>query len=69
MGATAALAVFGRPLAIGKARQQAIPLPDQVKGVATYHPAYLLRLPDHEARAKAYALFVGDLRFAWGLAA
>lgn len=69
MGATAALAVFGRPLAIGKARQQAIPLPDQVKGVATYHPAYLLRLPDHEARAKAYAPFVGDLRFAWGLAA
>jgi probable DNA metabolism protein len=69
MGASAALAVFGRPLAIGKARQQAMPLPDQAKGVVTYHPDYLLRLPDHDARTRAYVRFVGDLRFAWGLVA
>ncbi len=69
MGATAALAVFGRPLAIGRARQEALPLPDHAKGVVTYHPAYLLRQPDPDARTMAYVRFVGDLRFAWGLVA
>jgi DNA polymerase len=69
LGATAALAVFGKPTAIGKFRQQAIQLPDQAQGVVTYHPSYLLRVPDADAKAKAYALFVEDLRFAWGLAA
>jgi probable DNA metabolism protein len=69
MGATAALAVFGKPMAIGKLRQQALQLFDQAQGVVTYHPAYLLRLPDADARAEAYALFVADLKFAWGLAA
>jgi uracil-DNA glycosylase len=68
LGATAALSVFGKPLAIGKMRQQALQLPDQAQGVVTYHPSYLLRVPDAEAKAKAYALFVEDLKFAWGLA-
>lgn len=68
LGATAALSVFGRPMAIGKARQQAFQLPDQAQGVVTYHPSYLLRVPDAEARAKAFALFVDDLKFAWSLA-
>ena len=69
LGATAALSVFGKPLAIGKMRQQALQLPDQAQGVVTYHPSYLLRLPDADAKAKAYALFVEDLKFAWSLAA
>jgi DNA polymerase len=69
LGATAALAVFGKPVAIGKMRQQALQLPDQAQGVVTYHPSYLLRLPDADAKAKAYALFVEDLKFAWSLAA
>jgi probable DNA metabolism protein len=69
MGATAALAVFGRPLAIGKARQEALPLADHAKGVVTHHPADLLGLPDPDARTRAYVRFVGDLRFAWGLVA
>jgi uracil-DNA glycosylase family protein len=69
MGATAALSVFGKPMAIGKLRQQALQLPDQAQGVITYHPSYLLRLPDRDAKAKAYALFVEDLTFAWSLAA
>jgi uracil-DNA glycosylase len=68
MGATAALSVFGKPVAIGEARQRALQLPDQAQGVVTYHPSYLLRLPDHDAKAKAYAMFVQDLKFAWGLA-
>jgi DNA polymerase len=68
LGATAATAVFGRPLAIARMRQHAIALPDPAQGVVTYHPSYLLRLPDADARARAYALFVEDLKFAWGLA-
>jgi DNA polymerase len=67
MGATAALSVFGKPTAIGPSRQKAHPLADQAQGVVTYHPAYLLRVPD--AAAKAYALFLEDLKFAWTLAA
>lgn len=69
LGATAALAVFGKPTPIGRFRQQAIQLPDQAQGVVTYHPSYLLRVPDAEAKAKAYAMFLDDLRFAWTLAA
>jgi DNA polymerase len=69
LGATAALAVFGKPVPVGKMRQQALQLPDQAQGVVTYHPSYLLRLPDPQAKAEAYAMFVEDLRFAWKLAA
>lgn len=69
LGATAALSVFGKVTPIGKNRGIALQLPDQAQGVVTYHPSYLLRVPDAEAKAKAYALFVQDLRFAWGLAA
>jgi len=68
LGSTAALSVFGKTLPIGKSRGQALPLSDQAKGVVTYHPSYLLRLPDHDARMKAYGQFVEDLKFAWGLA-
>jgi DNA polymerase len=69
LGATAASAVFGKAMPIGKSRGQAFQLPDQAQGVVTYHPSYLLRLPDAKAKAEAYAAFVEDLRFAWGLAA
>jgi len=69
LGATAGLAVFGKPTPIGKFRGQALQLPDQTQGVVTYHPSYLLRVPDAEAKAKAYAMFVEDLKFAWRLAA
>jgi DNA polymerase len=69
LGATAALSIFGKPTAIAKFRQQAIQLPDQSQGVVTYHPSYLLRVPDAAAKAKAYAMFVEDLKFAWALAA
>jgi DNA polymerase len=69
LGGTAALSVFGKPTPIGKFRQQAIQLPDQAQGVVTYHPSYLLRVPNREAKAKAYAMFVEDLAFAWRLLA
>lgn len=68
LGATAALGVFGKPMAIGKTRGQALQLADQAQGVVTYHPSYLLRVPDEDARRAAYADFVQDLKFAWSLA-
>jgi uracil-DNA glycosylase len=39
-----------------------LPLPNQAQGVVTYHPSFLLRLPDEDAMARAYADFVDDLR-------
>lgn len=68
LGATAARAVMGRPVAVVQSRQQAIPLSDRARGVVTYHPAYLLRLPDAAAKHRAYGEFVDDLRFARDLA-
>jgi DNA polymerase len=61
MGATATLAVFGRTRAIGRFRQQALQLDDQARGVVTYHPSYLLRIPEAAARAAERARFVLDL--------
>jgi DNA polymerase len=61
--------VFAKPIAIGASRQRALQLPDQAQGVVTYHPSYLLRLPNRDAKAKAYEMFVQDLKFAWSLAA
>jgi DNA polymerase len=68
MGATAALAVFGRPTPIGRHRGQAFDLPSGAKGVVTYHPSFVLRLPDEAAKQRVFAEFVADLAFAWKLA-
>ena len=68
LGATAALAVFGKATPIAANRGKAIQLPDQSQGVVTYHPSFLLRVPDAAAKAKAYAAFVEDLSLAWKLA-
>ena len=69
LGGTAALAVFNKAMKVGDARGRAIALPDRAQGVVTYHPSYLLRLPDEESKRAAWRAFVGDLGFAWGLAA
>ncbi len=67
MGATAAQSVFGRATPVEKSRRQFF---DHVIGghrtrvVVTVHPSYLLRLPDEDAKAAAYANFVEDLRLA-----
>jgi len=68
LGATAALGVFGKPTPIGANRGRALPLPDHSQGVVTYHPSYLLRLPDEAAKKAAFGEFVKDLMFAWKLA-
>ncbi len=69
LGATAALSVFGKATPIAANRGQALQLPDQAQAVVTYHPSFLLRVPDEAAKAKAYAEFVEDLKLAWSLAA
>jgi DNA polymerase len=68
MGATAALGVFGMSAPIGKNRGRALPLPDRAQGLVTYHPSYLLRIPDEAAKKAAFRLFVEDLKLAWRLA-
>jgi uracil-DNA glycosylase family protein len=67
LGATAAMAVFGKPTPVGANRGRALPLAN-AKGLVTYHPSYLLRLPDEASKQQAFAEFVSDLRLAWSLA-
>jgi DNA polymerase len=67
LGATAALGVMGKTTPIAKNRGHALQLSDQAQGVVTYHPSYLLRVPDAARKAQAYGEFVDDLKFAWRL--
>jgi DNA polymerase len=68
LGATAALGVFGKAMAIGKSRGRAFQLPDQAQAIVTYHPSFLLRAPDEAMRKTLYAGFVEDLKLAWKMA-
>lgn len=68
MGATAARAVFGRAMAIGKNRGHVIKdatLATEITAdvIVTVHPSYLLRVPD-EDRDAAFDEFVADLKLA-----
>ncbi|MDB5592820.1 UdgX family uracil-DNA binding protein [Enterovirga sp.] len=60
LGGTAVLALTGKQVPITRARGPAVLL-DGFQGFITVHPSYLLRLPDQDAKAAAYAQFVGDL--------
>ncbi|WP_041249863.1 UdgX family uracil-DNA binding protein [Gluconacetobacter diazotrophicus] len=64
LGATAAGAVLGRSVTIGRERSRPIPLADGSTGLVTVHPSFLLRQPDEDARTREYARFVADLRLA-----
>jgi probable DNA metabolism protein len=63
LGATAARGVTGKTVTIGKMRGSPLPL-SQGSGVITWHPSYILRLPDRDAADTAYAALVEDLRLA-----
>jgi DNA polymerase len=70
MGASAAQSVFGRTMPVEKSRRQVfdhVIAGHRTRVVVTVHPSYLLRLPDADAKAAAYAAFVEDLRIAHGL--
>lgn len=64
LGATAGLAVLGRRPAIKTERGAIIQTPDGDRVLLTVHPAYLLRLPDAEARRQEREAFIADLRMA-----
>jgi probable DNA metabolism protein len=68
LGATAALAVTGKPTPIMKTRGQVLQLDDQAQAMVTVHPSYLLRIPDAKAKAEGFEMFVEDLRAAAKLA-
>ncbi len=72
LGATAARAVLGRAVTIGRERSQPIALPDaygsNAQGFVTVHPSYLLRIPDEDTKQREYAAFVADLKQALALA-
>lgn len=62
LGATAARALAGRPIAIGASRGKLMKLRDGLPGFVTAHPSFLLRMPDPELKAQEYRRFVQDLR-------
>ncbi len=72
LGATAARAVLGRAVTIGRERSQPIALPDaygsNAQGFITVHPSYLLRIPDEDTKQREYVAFVADLKQALALA-
>lgn len=61
MGATAARALSGRTLTIGRVRGEPMEWPDGTAGFVTVHPSYLLRLPDAQAKRTEFDRFVADL--------
>lgn len=59
LGATAAMALAGKPLAVTKNRGPIIL--DGRPGFVTIHPSFLLRMPE-EDKAAAYKAFVADMK-------
>ena len=62
LGATAARAVIGKEHRIERDRGKFFEHPKARAVTATVHPSAVLRAPDDEARHKAYAAFVEDLK-------
>jgi DNA polymerase len=67
LGATASQGVLNRKVAVTRERGQPLPLSDGSSAMITVHPAYLLRLPDAEAKRREHAAFVADLKQVRGL--
>ncbi|CAN5213588.1 UdgX family uracil-DNA binding protein [soil metagenome] len=68
LGATAGLAVFSKAVPIGESRGRPQPLDGASQGLVSWHPSYLLRVPDPDAKDRAYGQLVEDLKLAWRLA-
>lgn len=62
LGATAALGVLGRKVAVTKERGRPMSLPDGAVVLLTVHPSYLLRLPDEASKRQERDRFVADLK-------
>jgi DNA polymerase len=68
LGGTAAQALSGKGVAITKLRGHELAWADGRRGLATVHPSYLLRIPDHASKDAEYKKFVEDLKLAATLA-
>jgi len=67
LGATAARALLGRPIAVMRERGHWLAREDGVHVLVTLHPSALLRLPPDQ-RDEAYTRWIEDLRRALGAA-
>lgn len=68
LGATAAQALLGKTFRITASRGEVLPSPQCDRTIATYHPAAVLRAPDHEARERMRAELFEDVKLAVKLA-
>jgi len=62
LGAMAALALFGSAFRLTRERGEWRALAGGARGLATWHPSALLRMPDQARRHAAYGELVADLR-------
>jgi DNA polymerase len=62
LGATAALSLLGRTVAVTKERGKVLQREDGLRVFITVHPSYLLRLPDEATKAAERGRFVDDMR-------
>jgi DNA polymerase len=62
LGAMAAQTMFGNAFRITAERGVWRPLGDEVRGLATWHPSAVLRMPEEEKRHQAFDELVADLR-------
>lgn len=61
LGAMAAQALCGNAFRIGVGRSRWHELDAQLRGLATWHPSPVLRMPHEERRREAYNQLVADL--------
>jgi uracil-DNA glycosylase family protein len=62
LGATALLALTGKPIPVGTARESELEDPSGATLIATYHPSALLRAIEPSQREALYRTLVADLR-------
>jgi uracil-DNA glycosylase family protein len=62
MGATAAQAVFGKMMPIGRNRGRVMETAGGTDALITVHPSYLLRIPEPDRKEEEYRRFIEDLR-------
>ncbi|MBW8727910.1 MAG: UdgX family uracil-DNA binding protein, partial [Inquilinus limosus] len=67
LGATAARALSGHTGPLSTLRGRPLRFRDELPGLVTIHPSYLLRLPDEAAREMEHRRFVAELRQAAAL--
>lgn len=64
LGASAARAIMGRAVTVGRERGRLLTLPDGSPGFLTVHPSYLLRIENPAVQRAEHARFVEELRLA-----